>query len=112
MSVLRWCRWHASVMTKSDRVDRLLAEVAKTLDPLVPSARRDGIGVVVDLVRSDGTMVWQAYSVGPDVVLAALAAEQRYLVEEVGAGSVPGVSYLDKARERAGRSLDGEIPAT
>jgi len=29
-----------------------------------------------------------------------LVAEQRYLVEQEGRGSVAGATYLDKARER------------
>jgi hypothetical protein len=35
--------------------------------------------------------------------LALLAAEQRYLVEEVGRGSVGGADYADKAEERLRR---------
>jgi hypothetical protein len=34
---------------------------------------------------------------------AVLEAEQRYLVEQVGSGSVTGRTYLDKANERLRR---------
>jgi hypothetical protein len=40
------------------------------------------------------------YGAGPDELLAVLVAEQRYLVEQEGRGSVAGATYLDKARER------------
>jgi hypothetical protein len=39
----------------------------------------------------------------PDELTAVLAAEQRYLVEQVGSGSVRGETYVEKARERVRR---------
>jgi len=60
----------------------------------------DDDGFVVDLCRSDGTVVWPSFARGVDELQALLAAEQRYLVEEVGEGSVPGATYADKAAER------------
>jgi hypothetical protein len=65
-------------------------------------------GFRVDIVRSDGTVVWPDYASGPDPLLAVLSAEQRYLVEERGAGSVPGATYLDKARERLRRRTESQ----
>jgi hypothetical protein len=54
----------------------------------------------VDIVRGDGTVV---YASGPDPLLAIVSAEQRYLAEECGGGTVRGATYLDKARERLRR---------
>lgn len=64
--------------------------------------------VVVDLTRYDGTVLWPNYATGPDELLALLAAEQRYLVEEEGRGSVVGATYLEKARERVRRAVDSD----
>ncbi|MEV0719271.1 hypothetical protein [Asanoa sp. NPDC050611] len=35
--------------------------------------------------------------------MAILSAEQRYLAEECGGGTVPGATYLEKAHERLRR---------
>lgn len=57
----------------------------------------------VDIVRRDGTVLWPDYASGPDPLLAILSAEQRYLAEECGGGTVPGATYLEKAHERLRR---------
>jgi hypothetical protein len=51
-------------------------------------------------------VVIRDYAIAPDSVLAVLAAEQRWLVEEQGRGSVPGDTYVDKARESLRRALE------
>lgn len=62
-------------------------------------------GVAVDLVGDiNPSVVLREYGSGPDSVLAILAAEQRWLVEEEGRGSVLGETYVDKARERLRRA--------
>jgi hypothetical protein len=61
-------------------------------------------GFVCDLVTVDGRVAVAAYGSGPDELLAVLAAEQRYLVEQEGRGSARGVTCLDKARTRVRRS--------
>lgn len=71
--------------------------------PITAGVRAEGDGVVIDLFRTDGTVLWPDYASGATEVLAILAAEQRYLVEQVGAGSMPGATYNDKAAERLRR---------
>jgi hypothetical protein len=56
-----------------------------------------------DLVTADGRIAVAGYGSGSDELTAVLAAEQRYLVEQVGRGSVGGATYMDKARERIRR---------
>jgi hypothetical protein len=65
--------------------------------------REDGDAFTVDMIRSDGTVLWPDYASGPDPLMAIVCAEQRYLAEERGSGTVPGATYLDKARERLRR---------
>lgn len=60
--------------------------------------------LVVDLAFPDGRTAWHSFASGPDELTAVLAAEQRYLAEEIGGGTVPGETYLDKARERIRRA--------
>lgn len=91
-------------MSERDRIQAVVREATAVLAPLAISLREDENDVVADLAR-DGVVVWPNYAVGPDDVLATLAAEQRYLAEERGSGTVPGVTYLDKARERLLRAL-------
>lgn len=68
------------------------------------AARPVNDGFVCDLVAADGAHVAVAeYGAGPSELLAFLAAEQRYLVEQDGRGSVRGWTYLDRARERVRR---------
>jgi hypothetical protein len=62
-----------------------------------------GGGFTAHLVHDDGTIAWPDFAAGPDRLLALLAAEQRYLVEERGSGSVSGRTYEDKASERLRR---------
>lgn len=57
----------------------------------------------LDLLRSDGTVLWPDYASGRSEMMAILAAEQRYLTEQVGSGSTPGSTYADKAAERLRR---------
>ena len=64
------------------------------------AVRRMADGFAADLVAVDGSVAVTDYGAGPDELLAVLVAEQRYLVEQEGSGSVAGATYLDKARER------------
>lgn len=82
----------------------LLNEARLAVAPFTIVTRpSDGGGFVADLMTTDGRVALRAYGSGPDPLLAALAAEQRYLVEEQGHGSVRGATYLDKAKERLRR---------
>ncbi len=45
-------------------------------------ARRAAVGFAADLVAVDGGVAVADYGAGPDELLAVLAAEQRYLVEQ------------------------------
>jgi hypothetical protein len=65
--------------------------------------RHEPDGWHVDLVSLDGELIWPDYAVHEDHLHAALCAEQRYLVEQVGSGSLPGATYADKAEERIRR---------
>jgi hypothetical protein len=65
--------------------------------------RREADGWHVDMVNLQGDLIWRDYAVHDDQLHALLCAEQRYLVEEVGAGSVSGETYLDMAEERIRR---------
>ena len=63
-------------------------------------------GVIVDLVGDiNPEVVLRHYASAPSAELAVLAAEQRWLVEEEGRGSVRGETYVDKAKERLRRAL-------
>ena len=93
-------------MTLDDLNERLMAEVRSLVSPLGLRARADGTTVIVDVLRCDGSVMWPDYAQGPDELLAVLAAEQRYLVEEEGRGAVSGATYLDKARERLRRAAE------
>jgi hypothetical protein len=80
-------------------------ELAATAQSVFPDGIRAHVGAagtrfIADLVRDDGTLIWPRFASGPDALLTLLSAEQRFLTEEVGSGSVPGDSYEDKARER------------
>lgn len=93
-------------MSRDDDADQLLDEVAMIVAPLTIALRRDGGRIVAELARADGTIMWPNYADGPTEVLATLAAEQRFLVEDRGLGAVAGATYLDKARERLRRWQD------
>lgn len=88
----------------------LLAEAQAVVHPLSILTRRIPTGFAADLVGSDGTVFDPSYGSGPDSLLAALAAEQRYLVEQEGHGSVRGHTYVDKARERVRRGPQSSPP--
>jgi hypothetical protein len=90
-------------MNADEGMRPLLVEARRTLEPLLANARIDSDGVVIDLARADGTVLWPDYAHGPDELLAVLVAEQRFLVEDRGGGAVSGRTYLDKARERLRR---------
>jgi hypothetical protein len=81
-----------------------MVEVRACLGSVALRTRPHGTEIVVDLLRDDGTVLWPSFAQGPDELLACLAAEQRYLAEEVGHGTVRGKTYLDKARERLSRA--------
>ena len=78
----------------------LLDEAQVHVRPMRIAARPVADGFAADLVAVDGSVAVTDYGAGPDELLAVLVAEQRYLVEEEGRGSVAGATYLDKARER------------
>lgn len=81
----------------------LLAEAQEHVRPLKLAPRPvDGV-FVCDLVAVDGSVAVADYGAGPNELLAVLVAEQRYLVEQEGRGSVRGSTYLDKALERVRR---------
>jgi hypothetical protein len=94
-------------MSGADDLAVLLDEAALTVAPLVIKLRREGDTCVAALAGEDGKILWPNYADGPDEVLAMLAAEQRFLVEDRGSGAVSGATYLDKARERLRRWQDG-----
>lgn len=95
-------------MIEPQVVDRLMAEARSVLREHFRT-RSEADGVVVDLTREDGTVLWPNYGIGPEL-LAVLAAEQRYLVEQEGRDAVAGATYLDKARERVRRALRPDNP--
>jgi len=71
-----------------------------------PRVGRDDDGFVVDLLppRWNGRVANSSQG-GRDELHASLAAEQRYLVEEVGEGAVSGSTY---SRRPTNVSEDGE----
>ena len=81
----------------------LAAEATQALAPLTAAVRTESDGFVIDLLRTDGTVLWPDYASGDDELLAVLTAEQRYLTEQIGRGSMPGATYKDKAAERRRR---------
>ena len=81
----------------------LAAEAAQALAPVMVAVRTESGGFVIDLLRTDGTVLWPDYASGDDELLAILTAEQRYLTEQIGRGSMPGATYMDKAAERLRR---------
>lgn len=82
----------------------LIAEARRHVRPLDLAARRlpEG-GFAADLLMDDGRVAQRVYGSGPNQLLAILAAEQRYLAEQEGGGTVRGATYLEKARERVRR---------
>jgi hypothetical protein len=84
----------------------LFAEAQDHVRPMRITARRVADGFAADLVAVDGSVAVADYGAGPDELLAVLVAEQRYLVEQVGRGSIRGATYLDKARERVRRGFE------
>jgi hypothetical protein len=68
---------------------------------------------VVDLVSArTGEVFAPLWAGGPTRTLAVLVAEQRWMVEQVGSGSVTGATYVDKARELLRRWVERPGPAT
>lgn len=64
------------------------------------------------IVGQDGNVTHHYGSSSPDKLLAAFAAEQRWLIEEVGEGeevtakACPGDTYLAKAQHRLDRVMN------
>jgi hypothetical protein len=81
----------------------LIRDAQAAVAPCVLGCRQEGANFVAQLQRADGSVIWPDYATGTTETLALLAAEQRYLVEEVGRGSVSGANYPDKAEERLRR---------
>jgi hypothetical protein len=69
------------------------------------SAPSSAYGFWVDLVnmRTDEVQI-RNYGSGPSELLAIMATEQRWLVEQEGSGSMPGDTYVEKAGERLRRN--------
>lgn len=82
-------------------------EAQDAVRPLQLTVRqRDDGNFAADLCRSDGRCAHADYGEGSDALGAILYAEQRYLVEQIGRGSVRGETYRDKAIERVRRATD------
>jgi hypothetical protein len=62
--------------------EALLAEAVAALSPTILRVQARNGGFVVDLLTGDGSVLWPDYAHGPDELLAVLAAEQRFLVED------------------------------
>ncbi|MGI8777551.1 MAG: hypothetical protein ACR2LJ_09230 [Acidimicrobiales bacterium] len=95
------------------REQELLSEVGAMFaaSGFTIAAREEIDEWVVDLVsRRTGDVVAALWGGGPTRSLAVLVAEQRWLVEQVGSGSIAGATYVDKARERLRRWID-ETPS-
>jgi hypothetical protein len=90
-------------MSEPQDVTGLLEEVARRFAPMAVAVRPEGDAFVAELLREDGTILWPNYAHGDSELLATLAAEQRFLVEDQGSGAVSGSTYADKARERLHR---------
>jgi hypothetical protein len=61
----------------------------------------------VDLLSvRTGKVVFPNFGAGPSELLAIMVAEQRWLVEQEGSGSMPGGTYVEKAEERLRRNGD------
>jgi len=88
-------------MGESSGYEELFADVRAVLQPLVAEVRQHD--EQFDVFLLGGWSRGIPYASGPTEVLALLAAEQRYLVEQVGRGSVRGDTYLDNAEERLRR---------
>jgi hypothetical protein len=86
----------------------LQADAQRHVLPMRLACRPSDSGFACDLLAPDGRTVVRTYESGPTEELALLAGEQRYLAEEVGGGTVPGNTYLDKARERIRRSRSSD----
>jgi len=78
----------------------LVASARQRLAPTIARVTRSAHGATVELTDQAGHIVWPEYAHGPNRLLALLAAEQRYLVEQTGADSTAGATYVDKARTR------------
>jgi hypothetical protein len=94
---------HHDAMTEAEDVGPLLNEVARAFAPSRIVCRKDGTDVVADVVGPNGVLAWPDFSRGPSELMAVLAAEQRFLVEQVGSGAAPGTTYVDMAKERLHR---------
>jgi hypothetical protein len=109
--------------TDTEQVDEVIDWFAKKgfglavewrdLSAIMPrKLRKWGEGYWVDLIdlRTEDVFV-PNYGSGPTQTLAVISTEQRWLVEQEGAGSAPGKSYVDKAEERLRRGRLGPPPA-
>jgi hypothetical protein len=83
-------------------------DAATTLpDHLGFQSRGDDEGWHIDVITLSGDLVWANYAQDEDQLCAWLCAEQRYLVEQVGTGAMPGSTFRDRAEERVRRWIDG-----
>jgi hypothetical protein len=88
------------------QAEALRGEAVHPVAPLTIVSRATPEGFATDLAFVDGRVAVADHGSGPDELTAVLVADQRYLVEEVGHGSISGETYLDKARERIRRGPD------
>jgi hypothetical protein len=96
---------HAVRVTETPDVSGLLDEVVSLFKPLVLSVRPEDAHFVAEISRPNGTIAWPDFAMGSSELLAMLAAEQRFLVEQEGKGSEPGATYAEKAQNRLRRWL-------
>ncbi len=90
----------ALAVTSCAGVQRWVDAGATWPDNLRHVLRPEDDGWHVDLGNLQGDLIRRDSAIHDDQLHALLCAEQRYLVEEVGAGSVPGETYRDMAEER------------
>jgi hypothetical protein len=94
-----------SVRVRDDAAIALEAERWFDLQGFNVVLRGTPDGVVADLVAdANPSSVVRDYAVAPDSILAVLAAEARWMVEEEGLDCLPGATYVEKARERLRRA--------